>query len=160
MKSKQITRVFAHVIILAYDDLLLAHLNHGESLWCREPHTFYMCPVCFKKCKSASGPTQHRNSEHREFTPRCLSLRMMLIQMHRALTFILCWQVSLRQWSTKNITNISSKQLHIADDNSPALGPKSLSSIELARVPCESRFIPFVSNRIADVMCFRASTPT
>lgn len=34
-----------------------------------EPHTFYMCPVYFKRCKSASSLTQHRNSEHWEFTP-------------------------------------------------------------------------------------------
>ena len=46
------------------------------------------------------------------------------------------------------------------DDNGPALGPKSLSSIELARIPRESHFISFVSNRFADVMCFRTSIPT
>jgi hypothetical protein len=45
------------------------------------------------------------------------------------------------------------------DDNGPALGPKSLSSIELARMPRKSRFILFVSNRFADVTCFRTSLP-
>jgi hypothetical protein len=39
------------------------------NLFGGEPHTFYTCPVCFKKCKSASGLTRHQNSEHREFTP-------------------------------------------------------------------------------------------
>lgn len=46
------------------------------------------------------------------------------------------------------------------DDNGPALGPKSLSSIELARIPRKSCFILCVSNRFADVMCFRTSIPT
>ena len=45
------------------------------------------------------------------------------------------------------------------DGNGPALGPKLLSSIELARILCESHFISFVSNQFADVMCFRMSIP-
>ena len=44
--------------------ILLIHLNPFGG----QPHTFYMCPTCFQKCKSASGLIQHRNSEHRDFT--------------------------------------------------------------------------------------------
>ena len=46
------------------------------------------------------------------------------------------------------------------DDNGPALGPKSLSSIELARIPRGSNLTSLVSNWFANVMYFRTSIPT
>jgi hypothetical protein len=46
------------------------------------------------------------------------------------------------------------------DDNGPALGPKSLSSIELARMPRGSNLTSLVSNWFANVMSFRTSIPT